>query len=139
MAHELVLLDSDALVGWLTTTDLHHLRAVERFEFLKQQRMQPVVTNLVIAETATLLSYRQGPDAARQFVAFARSLKTIFITEQLHADTVLLFSQQTRSKTSFVDMANVVALRTFDIPLIFAFDNVYARDFNLPVLTPDFA
>lgn len=135
MSHERVLLDSDALIGWITATDDHHARAVALFEIIKQRRMQPVVTNLVIAETASLLSVRQSQAVAQRFMTFVQSLQTIIIDEHLHRETVRLFLTQTRNKTSFTDMANVVVVSTYEIPLVFAFDKVYSRDFNLPMLS----
>ena len=133
MAHESILLDSDALVGWITSTDVHHECAVRLVEALRQRRMQPVVTNLVVGETATLFNLRQGQGVARDFLGLAASLRTIVMTETLHQETLALFAEQERKRTSYVHMANVVIMRSLHIPYLFAFDAVYHRDFNLPM------
>lgn len=133
MADEPILLDSDALIGWISATDAHHARAVDLMEALRQRQMQPVVTNLVVGETATLFSLRQGQAVARDFLRLAASLHTVVITETLHQETLALFAKQDRKRTSYVDMANVVVMRHHQIPYIFAFDTVYPRDFDLPV------
>lgn len=134
MTNEQVLVDSDALVGWFVKTDAHHQRARAIFGYLKQRRLTPVVTNLVIAETATLFSRRQGQAQASRFLDFSQKLETVYITPELHHKTVQLMQAQTRPKTSFVDMANVVVMREVRIAHIFSFDRVYGKDFGLKLL-----
>lgn len=131
MADEPILLDSDALIGWISATDAHHARAVDLMEALRKRRMQPVVTSLVVGETATLFSLRQGQATARDFLNVAATLRTIVITETLHQETLGLFAKQDLKRTSYVDMANVVVMQHHQIPYIFAFDTVYTRDFDL--------
>jgi predicted nucleic acid-binding protein len=131
MQGEQVLLDSDAFIGWLTVHDAHHERMVRILEVMKAQRIQPLTTNLVVAETATMLSNRVNQAQAVQFLQLAASVQTVMINEDFHHQTLELFARQTRNKTSFVDLANVVVARTLDIPWILSFDKTYPRDFDL--------
>ena len=131
MSGERVLLDSDAFVGWLTVHDTHHERMVRLFETIKTRRVQLLTTNLVVSETATMLSYRQGQTQALQFISLAVSVQTVMINDQLYQHTLDLFAKQERNKTSFVDMANVVTVRELDISWILSFDETYPRDFAL--------
>lgn len=119
MNESLVLVDSDAFVGWIVETDAHHQSVVAIFQKLEQTRTHLVTTNMVIAETATLLSRRIGQAEATTFLDFAQHIQTIFITEQLHQLTLRLFSEQPRKNTSFVDMANVVVAREMNVSKIF--------------------
>lgn len=122
-----VLVDSDAFVGWIVATDAHHQRVTETFEHLKKARLQLVTTNLVIAETASLLSRRNSQPQAKSFLQFAQHIETIFITSQLHLLTARLFLEQDRKNVSFVDLANVIVAREYGIGEIFSFDKMYSK------------
>lgn len=133
MTNDAVLIDSDAFIGWLVEADAHHRTALQGFNELIQNQLQPIVTNLVIAETATWLSNRVDQPTARRFLEASQKFHTVFITERLHHLARELFNAQERKKTSFVDMLNIVVVRELSIPRIFAFDEVYSKTFHLPV------
>jgi predicted nucleic acid-binding protein len=126
-----VLVDSDAFVGWIVTTDAHHQRVTAAFDRLKGAQVQPITTNLVIAETASLLSRRHSQPQAKGFLEFSQHIETIYITQQLHQYTTALFLDQDRKNVSFVDLANVVIARAYGIGEILSFDKTYPKDFNL--------
>jgi predicted nucleic acid-binding protein len=126
-----VFVDSDAYIGWIVATDDHHQRATEAFEGLKRANIQPLTSNLVIAETASLLSRRHSLSQAKAFLQISQTFEMVCVTDKLHHLAVNLFLQQERAKTSFVDIANVVTLRTLGIPWILSFDKTYSRDFGL--------
>jgi len=128
-----MLVDSDALVAWFYAQDVHHARTLAIFDRIRKQRFSTVVQSLVVAETATFLSHRQGQALARQFLAFASQLPVIHITEELQQEAVTLFASLEPQGTSIVTCANVVVMRRFTIPLIFSFNEVYAKQFKLTV------
>lgn len=130
MSHK-VLDDSDAFIGWIVATDQHHYRAEAAFEQLRQERLQPITTNLVIAETASLLSRRYSLQQARTFLNISQKLDTIYISEELHHSAVRLFLEQQRTNTTFVDMCNVVVMKQLSLSAILSFDVVYTKDFDL--------
>jgi uncharacterized protein len=127
------LIDSDAFVGLLYEKDAHHKRATELFEELEKQKMILVTTNYIVAETATVLSNRQGQALARAFLKAVKRIPMIHINEDLHQQSLALFEKQTKRGTSVVDCSNVVVMRRFGIPQIFSFDKVYAKDFRQQV------
>lgn len=131
MPGEQVLLDSDAFVGWLVAHDAHHARMLQVLDVMRHKRIQPLTTNLVVAETATMLSYRMSHTHAVQFLKLAASVRTVLINQELHERTLEIFAHQTRNKTSFVDLANVAVMQTLHIPWIVSFDKTYADDFGL--------
>jgi predicted nucleic acid-binding protein len=134
MSDNRVLIDSDAFIGWLVEHDQHHPRAVQLFDYVLREGMQPVLTNLMIAECATWLSARASQSISKLFLRETENLEIVFIDENLHAKTIALFQQSERHHTSFIDYANVVTMRTFQIPTILAFDAVYRKTFGLTTL-----
>lgn len=127
------LVDSDAFIGWMVATDAHNQRATAEFDRLEQARIRLVTTNLVISETASMLSRRQSQEQAIGFLHACQTIETIYITDHFHQLTVQLFLEQARKRTSFVDLANVVVARHYGFERILSFDKVYAQDFNLSI------
>ncbi len=130
-----ILVDSDAFVGWLYQRDSHHPQADAIFTDIIHQRRPLVTTSYVVTETATVLSHRQGQALARQFLEMAAKFPVIHINETLHQATLNLFSQQEKKGSSVVDCSNVVVMRQFQIPVIFSFDQVYHKTFQLQMAT----
>lgn len=60
-----VLIDSGAIYALLCRQDKNHRAAVEALRQLQTQKLLPVLTNYILAETHALLHERLGPDAAR--------------------------------------------------------------------------
>jgi predicted nucleic acid-binding protein len=135
MQGEKVLIDSDAFIGLQIRDDAHHQAAIEGFAKLRARGLQPTATTLVIVETTNLLSRRYSLSDAKRFLQAIETMPAIVIDKELHRKSVLLFQEQTKSKTSFVDMANIVVMRQFEISQIFAFDKVYGNDFRLSYLS----
>lgn len=126
-----VLIDSDAFVGWLYEKDGHHAEASRIFTHLEEKRLVPVVTSLVVAEAATVLSHREGQPLARTFLDLIRRYPVIHITRPLQQQALDLFQAQKARGTSVTDCANVAVMRQFQIPTIFSFDRVYSKAFGL--------
>jgi predicted nucleic acid-binding protein len=128
-----VLVDSDAFVGRFYERDKHHPRAVALFEKFEKQRKVLVTTSAVVAETATVLSHREGQGLARVFLSIIRrsGLPIIHIDEKLHTEALTFFEEQEKRGTSFVDCANGIVAKTFAISQIMSFDEVYFKDWKL--------
>ena len=132
-----VLVDSDAFIGWLVAADAHHQIAAAIFQTLQDRQILLTASNLVIAETATVLSYRHGQSLATKFLATIRDshFPIIHIDEALHQAALEIFRQQPHRGTSVTDCANVAVMHRFNIPAIFSFDQFYAKQFGLATAT----
>ncbi|MCI0563775.1 MAG: PIN domain-containing protein [Nitrososphaera sp.] len=126
-----ILVDSDAFVGWLYDADAHHKRATAIFNKIKRKRLAPITTSLVVAETATVLSNRQGQNLARVFLDLIAKYPVIHIDEQLQQEALEFFKAQEKKGTSVVDCTNVVVMRRFKIPTIFSFDKFYSKQLGM--------
>src|SRR5262245_2197591 len=94
MQHDFdVLIDSDAFVGWLLPNDAHFANVSSIFANLEKTAQKLVTTSWVIAETATVLSVRDGQETARRFLqqVHAIQLPIIHISEELQEATTKLF------------------------------------------------
>ncbi len=125
-----VLVDSDALYALYLEADLMHGKAVGLFRDLVDRKAVLYVSNVVLQEVATLLSYRCGQEMARNFLKdFVRGgFKNVFLDEELTRSSWTLFQKQTKKGTSFVDCSNVVLYREFNFEAIFSFDKFYSRN-----------
>jgi predicted nucleic acid-binding protein len=132
-----VLVDSDALVGWLWAADGHHQAATDLFHALEAASTQLVLTSFVVAETATVLSHRSGQPLARTFLDHVERsrIPIIHISERLQEEALRLFITQGKREMSVTDCANVVVMQQFSIPMIFSFDKAYSQLFNVE-MTP---
>ena len=124
-----VLIDSDAFIAWLRPGDLFHPHAREVFTRLQQHQTRLATTSLVILETATVLSHREGQTVARQFLQLVEEsqLPVIHIDEALQTATLELFKSRTTKGTSMVDCANAVVAQQMGIPQVFSFDRFYQQ------------
>ena len=128
-----VLIDSDIFVALFMPEDLLAEEAQRLYQQLKAGiPTKFVTTNMVVAETATVLSNRAGHQVAKQFLDRVAEMDVWFINEDLERETHQLFRQQTKSRgISMVDCANVVVMRRLHIGKIFSFDKFY-KDNAIP-------
>lgn len=124
-----VFLDSDALFALYVASDVHHKKAKQILKKLLEDKTELLTTNLVIQETATVISYRFGQKQAKDFlVRFSKiGVKQIFTNEGPTAKAWEIFKKQKKKGTSFIDCANVAFCREMKIGKIFSFDKIYKR------------
>jgi predicted nucleic acid-binding protein len=131
-----VLIDSDAFIAWMVEKDAHHVQAKGIFQSIITEDVQIVTSNLVILETATVISHRANQRYARQFLSIMRSshIPTIYVEKALYNKSLELFAKQEKKGTSTVDCSNVAMMKKYSIPKIFSFDKVYPNRFGLEVM-----
>lgn len=124
-----VLIDSDALFALYVANDLHHQTAKEILHRFLKEKAELFVTNLVLQETATVISYRLGQKQALDFLKrFSQvNIKQVFVNKNLIAKSWLVFKKQTKKGTSFIDCANIVVTRELKVDKIFSFDRFYQQ------------
>lgn len=135
-----VLLDTDALLAGYLENDASHQKAVKIMKFLDSERAELYVSNLVLLETATILSHRLNQKMATSFLADFDNggFKTIFVDEVLTLLSWRIFKKQTKKGTSFVDCSNLILFGETRFDAIFSFDKFYKRN-KLKMLTIDIA
>lgn len=124
-----ILLDSDALFALYVAKDAHHQNAKRIFKRLLDTQGELWMTNLVVQETATVVSFRLGQKQAKEFLARLRRIhiRETFVSPKLSAKAWEIFRKQEKKGTSFVDCANVAMAKETGIKDIFSFDKIYNR------------
>ncbi len=122
-----LLVDSDCLVGALKDGDPHQKVATTLLKSHNEKGDTLFVLNLVLQETATVLSHRTGMNAVRLFSQTLPSLKLHVIKLDDHLENFVweLFLKQTKKGTSFVDCANLAACDFYKLDGILSFDGFY--------------
>lgn len=128
------LLDSDFFVGYFIVDDAHHARAIQQVRQLDRLMPRLFVSNLVVVETATLLSKRGHHRTAQQFLTYIRSTEfdVVYIDDEVQQAAEQLFTSQNKA-ASLVDCANVVLAQHLGITNLLAFDKFYG-EFDLSFL-----
>jgi len=124
-----ILFDSDAIFALYIATDTNHKKAKRIFQKLLESKTKNFITDWVMAETATVLSYKIGHEVSLDFLARFKRLnfKHIFLDQKLEQLAWEIFRQQTKKGTSFVDCANLAVFRELKMDKLFSFDSFYKR------------
>jgi predicted nucleic acid-binding protein len=124
-----VFIDSSAYVALFALDDPLTDAAKQAFDTIKQKRLNPVTSSLVVGEVITVLSIRGGQDLARLFLSSLEDsqMSVLFVNEDMHDEAILLFKQQSKKGTSYVDCTDYVVMQKLDIPYILSFDEFHRR------------
>ena len=121
--------DSDAFIGLFVDHDAHFQQAQQAFHSFASSERLLVTTNLVITETASMLSRRIRYELACRFIKYIRdgNFSIIYTDKYIHETANDIFLAQNRENTSMVDCANVAVARYYNIPTILGFDGFYEK------------
>jgi len=124
-----VLIDSDALFALYVANDFHHKSAKQILDKFLKEGAELFVTNLVLQETATVISYRLGHNQSLNFLKrfLQINIQQIFIGKNLNTKSWSVFKKQSKKGTSFVDCANLAVTVELKINKIFSFDQFYQK------------
>jgi len=124
-----VLIDSNVFVGLFLPDDAHFQRVTELFNQFERQKTKLSVTNWVVAETATVLSWKDTQETAKKFLHMIETsnIPVLTVTKNIEKEAWQIFKDQSTKKTSFVDCSNIAVANHFHIPQICAFDKFYGR------------
>ena len=123
------LVDSDAFVGFFVEQDAHFHRSRAAFRSFADSRQILVTTNLVVTETASMLSRRITYAIACRFIEYIRDgdFPIIYLDQALQDSAHSIFLAQNREGTSMVDCSNIAVSRYYSIPSILGFDEFYKK------------
>ncbi|MFL6193677.1 MAG: type II toxin-antitoxin system VapC family toxin [Thermoanaerobaculia bacterium] len=130
MGRPRILIDTGAIYAFVTRTDAHHEQA-KRFvrEWLDQQGIF-VLSDMVFAETMTLLKARLGAEIAIRVGQELRQNPVyvwIGLGEAGEHETWAAFERFADKDWSYTDCALLVLARREAIPFVFAFDRHFAQ------------
>lgn len=124
-----ILLDSDALIALYSPLDALSKRAKTIYKRLLEEKAQCFITNLVLQETATVISNKFGQDQSLEFLDRVEKIdiEQIFVNEKLTIKAWQIFKSQKKKGTSFIDCANVAVYHEMGIEGMMSFDKFYQR------------
>ncbi|MBI5620947.1 type II toxin-antitoxin system VapC family toxin [Candidatus Gottesmanbacteria bacterium] len=136
MGETKVIIDSNVFVAVFLLEDSLHGQATQLVSQLKRQGAIFYAINLVLQESATVLSMRKGMTSARTFYAAVHDFvdQMIPFDERIEKESWNIFLSQTKKGTSFVDCAILASVHHYTIDKIASFDRFYPKEYLVPVV-----
>jgi len=122
--------DSSAWVAFYDDQDKYHAQARLAFQGLAKQAIVFVVTEYIVAETATLLLYRAGHARAVRFGDWALrspNVRLIRLDIELWDKAWRLFKMYDDKDFSFIDCASFAVMRHERLSDAFTFDHHFEQ------------
>ena len=127
----MILTDSSFLVAFFNENDNQHLRAIGDMKKYDEEKQEFLVTEHILGETATVLLYRNGVVAAKEFLDFAQEKCTVqrWESEDMHA-TLKRFKEQ-KYEISYIDASIVYLAKFLHLPVA-CYDENILKEINDP-------
>lgn len=130
-----IALDSNVLVALYKLDDSTHQKAKEITRRLHDQGDTFLVLNLVVQETATVISIKVGQEEAKDFYRKRDRIidQEIVLDSDLEELAWNIFVKQAKKGTSFVDCANLAVIEKYKLDGILTFDEFYPKEIRVGV------
>ncbi|MBI4520934.1 MAG: PIN domain-containing protein [Gemmatimonadetes bacterium] len=127
-----VLVDTSAVFALLDRGDTNHAAAVGTLERLKRRRIEPLLTNFIVAESHALALGRLSADVARRWL-----LTNVWPIERVAEDdeskAVTIIARYADKSFSYTDATTFAVMERLGIKTAFAFDPHF-QQYGLQVL-----
>lgn len=116
-----VLVDTSAVIALLDRSDTNHAAAGRTLQQLAQRRVQPVLTNFIVAESHALALSRLGADVARRrLLANAWPVERVGDDDDSKARTII--ASQTDQTYSYTDATSFAVMERLRLREVCGFD-----------------
>lgn len=116
-----ILVDTSAVFALLDRRDVCHADAKAALEQLRTRRIEPLLTNFIVAESHALLLSRLGADLARRWLlGNAWPVERILEDDETRARTIL--ARYTDKALSYTDATIFAVMERLGLKSAFAFD-----------------
>lgn len=124
-----IVLDSNILVALYRLDDSTHQQAKEITRRLHEQGDTFVVLNLIVQESATVISMKVGQEEAKDFYQKRDRVidQEIVLDDVLEGQAWRIFLRQLKKGTSFIDCANLAFIEKYKMDGILSFDKFYPK------------
>ena len=130
-----VFVDTSALFALLDRSDANHAAARRTLQQLGQRRVQPVLTNFIVAESHALALNRLGADVARRWLlANAWPVERVVEDDESKARTIV--AGHTDKAYSYTDATSFAVMERLGLRATFAFDPHF-RQYGFQVIGLD--
>jgi len=121
-----LFVDTGAWVAVVDPRDQYHRPASAYYRRVFTRQVRFITTNLVVAETYTLLRRRSGPRVAIGFLDRLRASPRLFkvhSTPELEAEAEEILSKYADQALSYVDAVSFAVMKDQELQTAFAFDD----------------
>lgn len=124
-----IVLDSNVLVALYKLDDSTHQQAKEITRRLHEQGDTFVALNLIVQESATVISMKVGQEEAKGFYQKRERVidREIALDDVLEDQAWKIFLRQLKKGTSFIDCANLAFIEKYKLDGILSFDKFYPK------------
>ena len=131
-----VIVDTSAFYALEDRSDAHHVDAKRMRDGLRDPRFRLFTTNLVLAESITLIGVRLGAAHAARFADNAyssRRLGIVRMTEELERASLERYRGYEDGSLSFVDVSLTEVAERLEADRVFAFDRHFVQYGRTPL------
>lgn len=129
-----ILVDTSALYALLDRGDSRHEAARHTLRSLKLGRVEPLLTNFVVAEVHALCLSRLGPEIARRWLlGNVWPVERVTVEDEARAATII--GEYTDKTFSYTDATSFALMARLGLRRAFAFDPHF-RQYGFQVVGP---
>jgi predicted nucleic acid-binding protein len=127
-----VLVDTSAIFALLDRSDVRHSPAKNVLGDLRKRRIEPLITNFIVAESHALLLSRLGADTARKWL-FQNVWPIERVDEGDESRAKAILRQYSDKTFSYTDATSFAVMERVGLKTAFAFDPHF-RQYGFQVL-----
>ncbi|MGQ0569544.1 MAG: type II toxin-antitoxin system VapC family toxin [Armatimonadota bacterium] len=125
-----LFVDTSAFLALEDRDDHHHHRARRVFRRIGEERPVLVTSNLVLAETISLIGSRLYPKKAVEFgrrLHASRVIRIVYLNDEIERLALATYEKFDNARLSFVDCTSFELIRLLRLDAAFAFDEHFRR------------
>ena len=129
-ANNIILVDSDALIGLIHETDAMHERCMKIIKFIAQENFAIIVPYAIVLEAATTFSrgYKiKKPDLALKALNYYLATEDIPYNDHVAENVAKLYDPKTSNKNTPFDHYVLALAKKNKISCVFSFDSFYKK------------
>jgi uncharacterized protein len=121
-----VLVDTSAVYALMDRGDTRHAAAREALKDLRRRRVEPLLTNFIVAECHALILARLGGDLARRWLFDNRwPIERVSSEDEARARAIL--ARFTDKTFSYSDATSFAVMERLGLKIAFAFDPHFSQ------------
>ena len=124
-----IFADTSALASLYIETDSNHSRALELAQFIDENKLQIITSNIVIYETVSVLSQRVNKSRANYFLREFESsgIFPIWVDMETEDLAFQIFKKLESKNVSMFDCLHFATMRAKGIDTVFGFDKHFKK------------
>jgi predicted nucleic acid-binding protein len=125
-----LFLDTSAFLALEDRDDRHHQRASDLFRRIREDRPILVTSNLILAESVSLIGSRLYPRMAVEFgrrLHASQVIRLVYLTQEIEALALRTYHKFNTPALSFVDCTSFEIIKFLRLDAAFAFDEHFAH------------